>query len=254
MKNSLFFLLILSLSLAGQNKSYHPYPQAGSGYVTDLANILTDDEEERIEQWLWKVEEKKGVEIAVVTINSIKDYNEAPQNLKEFATGLFDRYGIRNLPRNDGVLLLVCKNDRNLRIELGKFYGPGENSEARGIIDDIIVPHFRKDAYGTGITEGVKAIMLDFAGLRVGWNWPLIIILISIPAAILICISLFRNGKKGWGWIFVGIILVLLSTALFIIIHILKNSNGRSSGWSSGGHGGGFGGGSSGGGGASGSW
>ncbi len=43
-------------------KKYAPYPQAGAGYVTDIANLLTGDEEERIETWLWQVESKTGVE------------------------------------------------------------------------------------------------------------------------------------------------------------------------------------------------
>lgn len=257
MKNNFFCILFFSIisTVFGQNStSYSPYPQPGTGYITDIANLLSDDEEERIEQWLWKVEEKKGVEIAVVVINSMSDYKGTPQNIKEFATGLFNKYGIGNMPKNDGVLLLISKNDRELRIELGKFYGHVRDTDTKAIVDDIIVPYFKKDQYATGITEGVKEIILEFASLRVGWNWPLIILIISIPVFILICISLFKNGKRGWGWIFVGIILVVLTTVVYMVVQIIVHSPGRSSGWSSGGYGGGFGGGSSGGGGASGSW
>lgn len=246
--------LCLQLMSLGQNKDYKPYPQPGAGYVTDIANLLTDEEEEEIEQWLWKVEEKEGVEIAVVIINSMKEYKGAPQTIESFATGLFDSYGIGNMPLNNGVLLLVSRNDRKLRIELGKFYGHTRDADAKKIIDGTIVPHFKNDRYAKGIKEGVKGIMLEFAGLRVGWNWPLIILMVSIPVLILICISLFKSGKRGWGWIVVGMILVVITALLYMVVQIIKHSPGRSSGWSSGGFGGGFGGGSSGGGGASGSW
>ena len=60
MRNSfllLFFIFSMTL-FGGNNKNYKPYPQPGSGYVSDIANLLTDEEEERIEQWLWKVEEQ----------------------------------------------------------------------------------------------------------------------------------------------------------------------------------------------------
>lgn len=252
----LIFSIFLSLPLFAieETKDYKPFPQPGSGYVTDIANLLTDQEEENIEQWLWKVEEKSGVEVVVVIINSMNEYKGAPQNIKKFATGLFNSYGIGNIPKNDGVLLLVSRNDRKLRIELGKFYGHSRDADAKSIVDGTIVPHFKNDKYAAGITAGVKDIMLQFAGIRVGWNWPLIILLVSIPVIILICISLFRNGKRGWGWVFVGILLVVLSAVFYILVQAVKNSPGESSGWSSGGFGGGFGGGSSGGGGASGSW
>jgi len=61
-----------------QEKTYAPFPTPDSGYVTDLANLLTQNQEEEIEQWLWHVEETSGVEIAVVTINSISDYPGTP--------------------------------------------------------------------------------------------------------------------------------------------------------------------------------
>ena len=57
-----------------RQQEYAPYPEPDSGYVTDIADLLSPQEEEQIEQWLWKVEEKTGVEMAVVTIGSIKQY------------------------------------------------------------------------------------------------------------------------------------------------------------------------------------
>lgn len=237
-------------------KDYFPFPDADSGYVTDTADLLTDDEEEEIEVWLWQTESKTNVEIVVVTVFSIKDYPGAPNaSIEQFATGLFDKYGIGNMPENNGVLLVVAVKDKKARIELGSGYGRAGDGDAARIMNGTIVPHFKKGDYKAGIIDGVKAIMLEFAGVRVGWNWSLIIVLISIPICAIVAYSLFKSGKRGWGWVFVGLIFVLILAAIWIIIqakrHMPKSS---SSSWSPGGFGGGFGGGFSGGGGATGSW
>jgi uncharacterized protein len=145
-------------------KDYSPYPPPDSGYVTDNANLLTKDQEECIEKWLWQTESKTGVEIIVVTIYSIKDYKGTDNSsIESFAKGLFDKYGIGNLPKNDGILLLIAVRDRKARIELGKHYGNSRDKDASRIMQNVIIPEFRKDNYAAGITEGVKAILKDFA-------------------------------------------------------------------------------------------
>ncbi|MBI4833119.1 MAG: TPM domain-containing protein [Candidatus Lindowbacteria bacterium] len=236
-------------------KDYSPFPNPDAGYVTDKANLLTQEQEEGIERWLWQTESRTGVEIIVVTINSMNDYPGAPNSsIEAFAQGLFNAYGIGNMPANKGVLLLVAANDRRARIGLGAGYGRPGDSTAQRIMDKKILPAFRWDNYPEGITNGVKAIMLEFAGVRVGYNWPLILVGVSIPVVGLIAFSLFKSGKRGWGWVCVGLLIVLILALLWILRQALRHApQGRSSEWSSGGLGG-FGGGFSGGGGASGSW
>lgn len=231
------------------------FPAPDAGYVTDRGNLLTKDAEERIEQWLWDVEERTGVEIAVVTIDSILDHPDGGRTIEAFARGLFDEWGIGNLPANDGVLLLVAVRDRKARIELGAGHGLRRDADAAAIMDGVIVPRFRRDAYEQGIVDGVKALMREFAGVRIGFNWPLLIGVLLIPILIAIAVSLFRSGKRGWGWVVVGVLVVIVLGVLTALYHGLRaGARGSSSGWSSGGFGGGFGGGFSGGGGATGSW
>ena len=235
---------------------YGPYPTPDNGYVTDLGDLLSDAQEEQIEQWLWRVESRTGVEIAVVTIESVSDYpGAAGPSIEAFATGLFDGYGVGNLPANDGVLLVVARGDRKARIELGVAYGQRRDRDASRIMDNVIVPRFKQGDYAGGITEGVRAIMLEYAGVRVGTNWKLIGLLVAIPAVGLIAFSLFRSGKRGWGWIVVGLLIVLVIAVFTVVAAAIQHApRGSSDSWSSGGFGGGFGGGSSGGGGATGSW
>jgi uncharacterized protein len=232
-----------------QPKDYSPYPAPELGYVTDLGDLLTLKEEERIERWLLKAEEKTDLEIVVVTINSIHDYPGAStSSIEKFARGLFDTYGIGNMPAPDGVLLLVAVKDRKARIELGAGYGRARDRDARRIMDEDILPAFREENYAAGIQNGVKGILREFGGLRVGLNWPLIGVTAAIPVVGLIAVSLFRNGKRGWGWISVGLLIVLVLVLIWIIRQTLRHMPRRRGGL------GGFGGGFSGGGGATGSW
>ena len=238
-----------------KERDYAPYPQPDSGYVTDIANVLSDAEEERIEKWLWQVESRSGVEIIVFTLNSIKDYpGTNNQSIESFSTALFNTYGIGNMPDNNGILLLVAKTDRKARIELGKAYAHSRDSDAQKIMNNVIVSEFKKGDYVAGITNGTEAIILEFANMRVGFPWYIVWVVVGAVISLIIGLSLIKNGKKGWGYVFIGFAIVLFLLALYLIVQIFKHMpSDNSDSWSSGGMGG-FGGGSSGGGGATGGW
>ena len=257
-KTNLFFLLLFSAvghAEPAATKNYAPYPQPDNGYVTDLAGLLSADEEEQIETWLWQVEYRSNIEIIVMTINSIHEYPGTDNSsIETFATGLFNTYGIGNLPGNDGILLLVAKEDRKVRIELGAFYGHRRDADAQRIIDNEILPAFRHGDYATGIQDGTKAIINEFAGMQVGFPWYIVWIIGGGIALLLIGISLINNGKKGWGYVFIGLAIVIILFAIYLLVQFVKQlPDSSSDSWSAGGLGG-FGGGSSGGGGASGGW
>jgi uncharacterized protein len=239
------------LCQAWAEESYAPWPEPDSGYVTDIAGVLSDSRESRLEQWLLKVEQRQGTEIIVVTIRSISDYpGTTNQSIESFATGLFDRWGIGNLPRNDGILLLIAIEDRKARIELGAGYGRARDRDAERIMQNVITPQFRKGNYGKGITDGVEAIIETFTPMKVGVRWDLILIPAVAIATLLIGMSLIRSGRRGWGWVFVGFALILF----LAFIYLLKTTARASATSGTAGGSGGFGGGSSGGGGATGSW
>ena len=248
-------LTLLSGATWAKSANYGAYPQPGPGYVTDDAHLLSNQQKERIQRWLWQVESRTHVEIIVVTVHSIRDYpGTANTSIEAFAKGLFDAYGVGNMPANNGVLLLVSVGDRKVRIELGAGYGQARDRDARRIVDKVLLPAFRKGDFAGGIASGVKAIASTFAGVRIGFPWLVAGLIVAALVALFVGISLIRSGKRGWGWIIVGLALVLALAAIYLLVQIYRNMpNGPSSGWSSGGMGG-FGGGFSGGGGATGGW
>lgn len=245
--------------------AYAPWPAPDAGYITDLAAILTSEQEIELEQYLWRVEARTGVEIAVLLVDSISDFPGAGrQSIESFAGGVFDRWGVGNMPGNDGVLLLVAVRDRRARIELGAGYGNLRDGDAQRIMDGVIVPKFRDGRYASGVIAGTEALGLRFAGVRRGFDWTMLVAAVMLALSLTISVSLFRSGKRGWGWLLVG---GAISVAIYLMeaaaaAHERSGSSGTGSfgdgspGGFGGGFGGGFssGGGSSGGGGASGSW
>lgn len=252
LRNAFAILAAMLTIAAAPVKDYGPYPQPDHGYVTDLAGVLTDRQQERLEKWLIQTEQRTKTEIIVVTIPSLHDYpGSSNSSIEEFAKGLFNKWGIGNQPKNDGILLLVSIGDRKARIELGAGYPASRDADANRIMQNTIVPEFRKGNYAAGIEKGVKEIIAEFTDYRVGINWLLVVYPALILVAAVVAISLFRSGRKGWGWVVVGLILLLLLGLLRALKEV--NRFGRSSDWSPGGLGG-FGGGFSSGGGATGSW
>ncbi len=260
MKNNTLTIIILftcsymffEASAVADEIDYGPFPIPDSGYVTDLAGLLSEEEEDHIESWLYTNEKNFGYEIAVVTINSIKDYPGTPNaSIESFATALFDKWGIGNMPRNDGVLLLIARQDRKARIELGASYGRNRDGDANRIMQRKIIPQFKKDRYAKGITVGVRAILKEFSGVIIIPGWVKMVIVGAIAFLVPSAISLFRKGKRGWGWICVGLIIILV---LLLFRATKATVESLPEGSSAGGWGGGFGGGFSGGGGATGSW
>lgn len=140
------------------------YPPANDHYVNDYADVISSGDEAQIRSLLAELEATDGVQLTVLTVRSLSDYNTGDTSIEQFATNLFNEWGIGDASRNDGVLFLVAVDDRELRIELGSGYGAAYNGRMQRIIDQIIVPYFRQADYSLGIFEGSRAIVADLRG------------------------------------------------------------------------------------------
>ncbi|NOY68621.1 MAG: TPM domain-containing protein [Deltaproteobacteria bacterium] len=236
------FLLLLVFSencMAG-------YPEHYNDYVDDYADIIEEPDAAAITRMFENLESQTGIEAVAVTMESYRDYDTGDETFEEFATGLFNDWGIGHKKENNGVLILVSVKDRKCRIELGEAYGSRYDSVMKEIIDTNMLPYFKSDDYTRGIFEGCRAVVGKITH-KVSWfshyKWHILIVILII-ICITAGISCMKSGKKGWGWMFFAGAGILL---LFLLRLSSKNK-------SSSGGGGGFGGGSSSGGGASGSW
>lgn len=257
-------ILVLSVIAAAVASSIDydctPYPQPDKGFVTDIANLLTDQQQADLEELLRTTEKQTNVEIAVVTINSISDYPQASENsIDTFAKGMFEKYSQAKLLHSNGVLLLVAAKDRKARIELGTAYSRFRVDDANGIMQNRIVPLFKMNKYDEGIIFGTEAVIAEFTQVRSIPLWVNLLTLIFILVFTLVTFSLYKNGKRGWGWVIAGFIIIIALVILNLIKRIFEHMSENDSydGWFDNDYSGGFSGGgfsSGGGGGATGSW
>ncbi|UYZ85034.1 TPM domain-containing protein [Entomomonas sp. E2T0] len=219
------------------------YPSPNNDYVNDFANIVHPTDKSNLLRQLETVEEQTGIEIVVVTINAMADYGYTGTTIEPFATDFFNTWGVGHKETNDGIMILVSKQDRKVRIELGLGYSSKYNGLMKDVIDEKMLPFFKTGDYSRGIYEGTQAVINNVTK-QVSWfyfyRWEL-----GLTALAILCIgaaiSCMRSGKKGWGWIF----FTIAGFLILIVIKLLLSGNKKR---------GGFGGGRSGGGGASGSW
>ncbi|MFC1529629.1 TPM domain-containing protein [Gemmatimonadota bacterium] len=240
-------ILLLNPDSATAQELVFPEKPPTEHWFVDEAGLIGAEEQGQIDETaltLWQDEE---IPVYIVTIRSIAGYNPSgePVSIEVYANELFNAWGIGSQERNYGMLLLVSLGDRKARIQLGASWDFEYNVQAQRIMNTLIIPHFKKDDYSLGILDGVRGLDALARGLglpkptRPWWILPLF--LVGIALVIGVIVSLFKSGRKGWGWA------VIIGLG-FLIVILLKIAA------ASGGSGGGFGGGSSGGGGATGSW
>lgn len=144
-----------------------PIPGYRDIYLNDYADLLDNAAEARIRDILVELYDRTGIEMTVLTIGSMNSYG-FDGAIESFATRLFNTWGIGNARRNDGVLILVARNDRQMRIELGKGYSRSRDADMQHIIDNDFLPSFRRNAYQAGIERGVEATVREVAGVSPG--------------------------------------------------------------------------------------
>lgn len=245
----IFILLISSLSAFAQDLPAKPNP---AKLVNDYTNTLSADQKQALENKLVVFDDSTSNQVSIVIINTTGDYD-----ISDYAFKLGNTWGIGNKV-NNGVLVLVAKDDRKIFIATGYgLEGALPDITCAAIIDNEIKPNFRENDFYRGLDKGVDAIIKATQGEY------------KAPA------NYKKKRKKDSGGSILGLVIVL-----FIILMIAgkgggggglmsrrgysslagpllwgsSSSGGGFGGGSSGGGFGGFGGGSFGGGGSGGSW
>ena len=260
MKKILVFIsLLVSVCAVAQIDKVIPKRPSPPKLVNDFTNTLTPEQREALEAKLYKYDDSTSNQVAVVIINSLQDYP-----LEDVSLRILRDWGVGNKDKNNGIVLLIAKDDQKVRIEVGYgLEGAVPDVTANHIIENDLVPNFKEGNYYRGIDLGTDDIIKAAAGeyqAPEGYSGrgrkkgirPGIIFFIILIIWILIRASGGRGGggmmsRRGYG-------------GFFPFIWPGGGWSGGSSGgggWSGGGGGGGFGGfggGGGGGGGASGSW
>jgi uncharacterized protein len=123
--------------------------------VTDLTGTLSADQAAVLEQKLAAFEQRKGSQIAVLIVPTTE-----PEAIEQYSIRVAEQWKLGRKGVDDGALLLVAKDDRALRIEVGYgLEGVLTDLMSRRIIDDIIVPRFKTGDFFGGLNAGVDAMI-----------------------------------------------------------------------------------------------
>ena len=218
-----------------------------SGRVVDNAELLDTQTEARLTSMLAGHEQATTEQVVVVTVPDLQG-----RSIEEFGVQLGRAWGIGQQGEDNGALLIVARDDRRVRIEVG--YGlEGRLTDAQSslIINGIIVPAFQQGDFSRGIVEGAEAMIQVLGGdpLKSAAMRPVMPMHAQEPGGfgvlafflMLVAIFVIGGGRGGRG-----------GGRRALLLGALLGGMGRGGGFGGGGFGGG--GGGFGGGGASGGW
>ncbi|VAX33125.1 Beta-propeller domains of methanol dehydrogenase type [hydrothermal vent metagenome] len=247
-RRSIVLSLITLLCLTSISWASTPKPPATPrNYVVDLAGIIRDDVERKMDSYLRELEQKTTAQMIVLTVKSLDG-----ESIDGFSLRIAEKWKIGQKGKDNGVLFTVASRDRKYRFEIGYgLEGILPDSLVGSIGRQYIVPYFRKGDYSTGIYAAVVAVAQEIAGSKG----------VTITGMPTVRVSGKRARKEmGLPGIILTAVFLIFAVILFIknprlfLLLLLFSGGGRRGGWSGGGGFGGGGGGGFGGGGASGGW
>lgn len=146
---SIFFLLLIIIPSA----LAVDYPSR-DGNVNDFADMLDPDEEAQLNSDITSLEQGTTIEIVIVTVGSLQGVS-----IEEYAVNLFEKWGVGKKGKDNGLLILVAKNEREYRTEVGYgLEGIITDAESSRIGHSILEPNFKNGEYGRGLQEAVAEI------------------------------------------------------------------------------------------------
>jgi uncharacterized protein len=245
-----------------------------TGRVIDQTGTLTTSQKAALEQTLQTFEARKGSQVAVLIVPS-----SAPEAIEQYSLRVAEQWKLGRKNVDDGAVLVVAKDDRALRIEVGYgLEGILNDATSKRIISDIIVPRFQQGDFYGGITAGVDRILRVIDGEPLpepkgkpsgsignfGQVVPILFILAFVVGGVLHAVLGRFHGALVTGggvavvaWLIAGVLSIALIAGVIAFFFTLLSGgmSGRGLGGGLGGFGGGlggFGGGGFGGGGFSG--
>jgi uncharacterized protein len=125
-----------------------------SGRVVDTADLLSAQAEQRIEEELSRIEAEKGAQVAVLVIPALEG-----ESLEEYSLRVAETWKLGRGKFDDGALVLIARDDRQMRIEVGYGLEPAlTDAASRRILDGVMRPAFREGDFDGGVEGAVRAI------------------------------------------------------------------------------------------------
>jgi uncharacterized protein len=241
-----------------------------SGRVVDQTGTLTSGDIASLTQTLKEFEARKGSQIAVLIVPTTDQ-----ETIEQFSIRVAEAWKIGRKKIDDGALLVIAKNDRHLRIEVGYgLEGPLTDATAKRIIDEEITPRFKTGDFAGGVSAGINRMIRVIDGEKLPApepeHWrspglfntidpfnPFVIVFVLVAGGILratlgrLLGSVATGGFVGFlAWLFVGsiaasIIVGIIAFIFALLADIVPTGSGRGRSWSTGSSGGSWSGGGS---------
>lgn len=201
-RNAAGGLILLLLILPGLSVAQN-IPDEPVGHVNDFANFLTNSEQQQLETKLRNYRDTTTTVIAIATINSLEG-----RSVQEVGTELFNQWNIWEGDQNNGVLILLSKEEHRIRIEVGYgLEGAIPDVMAGRIIRNVLTPAFRKGDYYAGL-DRATTILIDLArgeyegnlteeGGSDGSDWASFIVFMFFVLFVIYASSRKGGGKNG---------------------------------------------------------
>jgi uncharacterized protein len=190
-------------------------------HVNDYANVLPPDAEQALESRLAAYQKASGQQFVVLTIDSLEG-----DPLEDFSIRVVEKWKVGREKEDDGLLLLVVKGDRKVRVETGYgLEGTVTDAVSSRVIRNLVAPAFRKGDYAGGIGGAMEALMTVASGGK-----------LDLPAETR---GAAPKRKRGFD---PGILLFVIFGIPFLLPLLLRGRRGGGSRFGGGYYGGGIGG------------
>jgi uncharacterized protein len=131
-----------------------------TGHVTDQTGTLTGEQKAALEQTLQAFEAAKGSQLAVLLVATT-----APESIEQYSLRVVEKWKLGRKKVDDGALLLIAKEDRTMRIEVGYgLEGALNDATAKRIISEVITPRFKQGDFYGGIKAGTDRMISVVGG------------------------------------------------------------------------------------------
>ena len=200
--SALLLTLVLTFGFMSAAFAEPKYPGL-TGRITDNAHLLKPEDRAWIESELAALELKSTDQIAVVTVPSLEGYA-----IEDYGIGLARKWQIGQKGKDNGILLIVAPNEKKVRIEVGRRLEPMmTDTMSKIIIQNAILPQFRRGDFSAGIRDGVrdiKAVLLGDAedvknrakGGRAPQSDPTVLIHLALWIAV-IALIIWLNSRAA---------------------------------------------------------
>lgn len=129
-------------------------------YISDFANVLSEETKNYVLNQSNALNEKTGAQVVVATVNSLED-----KSIEDYAVDLFRKWGVGNKEKNNGLLILLAPNERQIRVEVGYgLEGKINDAKAGRFIKEYAVPHLKNNDWDNGIHDLYTVIISEVYG------------------------------------------------------------------------------------------